>query len=262
MSVSTVAVDEQLPAALRECDVDDNSPSDVAMLARALNAASNDVDDSSGDDELDDLERVECSWPCSTVLHGKGVIDDGFVQVMQRYFAKRGDALWEASARVSSSHDENNSSGPDDDDEVDDTQFRKCSVAKDTSTLKRLYGMIDTAVEDVVDMYLQKYPYFSVVSTKDDYTLVRYKHGDFYAEHIEVSGLDDDCDGAARRLCIMVFLGDPPSEGGQLQFPYQDVLMTPQLGDVIVFPACPLHPNRITPVTGTGTLTYAFNYLL
>ena len=209
-------------------------------------------------DELDDLEGVDCTWPCSTVLHGKGVIDEAFVQVMTRYFAKRGPAIWQHSSANAGEHN----SEPDEDDEIPDNQFRKCMVAKDTSTLKRLYTMIDGAVEDVIESFLEKYPYFSIVSTKDDYTVLNFKKDDFYSEHIEVSGLDDECDGAARRLCIMVFLNDPPSEGGQLHFPYQDIFITPQKGDVIVFPACPLHPNRITPVTGVGCLTYAFNYLM
>ena len=258
---------ELLPEALKSLGVDKdaldqflehfNDSQNISKddLVSALEATN---EDDASDDELDDLEGIECTWPCSTVLHGKGVIDEAFVQVMSRYFGKRGPALWQQSSTTAS---EDNSE-PDEDDEIPDNQFRKCMVAKDTSTLKRLYTMIDGAVEDVIENFLEKYPYFSIVSTKDDYTILRFNKGDFYAEHIEVSGLDDDCDGAARRLCIMVFLSDPPTEGGQLHFPYQDVHITPQKGDVVVFPACPLHPNCITPVTGDGSLTYAFNYLM
>ena len=257
---------ELLPQALKSLGIQDEALPDCLKQFNDSNRISksemvsvmNDALIADDEDELDDLEGINCTWPCSTILHGKGVIDEAFVQVMTRYFAKRGSTLWQPS----STNAYENNSEPDDEEEMSDTQFRKCMVAKDTSTLKRLYTMIDGAVEDVIESFLEKYQYFSIVSTKDDYTILKFKQDDFYAEHIEVSGLDDDCDGAARRLCIMVFLDDPPTEGGQLHFPYQDLFITPQKGDVIVFPACPLHPNRITPVTGEGCLTYAFNYLM
>jgi hypothetical protein len=260
-STGRIPVDN-LTNALQACGIDEDTSQNIMQRLGdetvPRDVFTSVVRDAINGSDLDDLEGVECTWPCSTVLHGKGVIDESFMQVMQRYFSKRGETLWQ----VSSTNKNDEDSELDDDDQMPDTQFRKCLVAKDTSTLKRLYTMIDGAVEDVVETFVEKYPYFSIVSTKDEYTILKFKTGDFYAEHIEVSGLDDDCDGAARRLCIMIFLDDPPSEGGQIHFPYQDLYLTPNKGDVIVFPACPLHPNSITPVVGGGSLTYAFNYLM
>lgn len=208
-------------------------------------------------DDLDDLERPECSWPCSTVLHATGVVDNAFIDVMAKYFRKRADTLWQPSFTNS-----DGASEVDDGDEMADKPFRQCSVAKDTRTLQRLCGMIDSVVEDVIESFIEKYPYFSIVSTKDAYTILKFAEDDFYSEHIEVSGLDEDNDGAARRLCVMVFLSDTPERGGVLTFPYQNVQIRVKRGDVVVFPACPLHPNSISPVTCDASLIYAYNYLM
>ena len=71
---------ELLPEALKSLDVDkdafdhflehfnDSQSISKDDLMSALEAKN---EDDASDDELDDLEGIECTWPCSTVLHGK-----------------------------------------------------------------------------------------------------------------------------------------------------------------------------------------------
>lgn len=251
------------PAAGMSSHDDDLENQSEPLINKCRDAAMHDVDEivSSSDDDSD-VDRLQCDWPCATVLHAKSVIDDGFLQVMTRYIQKKGNAMWQRSSSNDPhviSEIEGDADSADDDDKA---HLRRCAIASETKTLNRLYGMIDGAVEDVVEVFMEKYPFFSVVTTREDYSLLKFTNGDFFREHIEVGSLDDDCDGAARRLCVIVFLSDAPTEGGRLLFPYQDVDIKAGKGDIVVFPACPLHPNEITEITGNGTLVYAVNYLL
>ena len=210
--------------------------------------------DQDGDSVVSESE-LSIEWPCSTVLHAKGVLNEALLDIFAKYFTKNESRIWQPSMT-----NDGNESDVDVDDVVDQ-QFRHCDIAKDTTTLKRLYSMLDSSVEDVVEAFVQKYNFFSLISTKDDYILLRFKDSDFYAEHCECTGLDDDDTGAARRLCIVAFLTDAPEEGGEFEFMYQEVSIKANRGDVLVFPACPLHPNRTTMVKN-GELIYAVNYIM
>lgn len=227
------------------------------------------VDDSDADDGSSVAsERIAVEWPCSTIMLARNALNDGLVEVLHKYLLKHEQRLWQPS--MTNATDENEDE-LDSADEMVDVQFRKCDVCyRDSNTLRSLYGMIDTCIEDAVEAFVERYSYFSLISTKDEYTVLRFKQDDFYSEHCECTGLDDDGEGASRRLCIMVFFTDAPAEGGEIEFSYQGITVRPSKGDVLIFPSCPLHPNQttkvITPAASTSTtpngLIYAVNYIM
>ena len=147
-----------------------------------------------------------------------------------------------------------------DDKEVVDTEFRKCQVARDTSTLQKLYTKLEETVDAAADRFIEKYQYFSLASTKEDYTLQKFEAGDFHREHVECTGLNDKSDGSSRRLAVYMIL-QAPEKGGVFNFAYQGVKIRPEEGSLIVFPSCPLHPVEITRVQ-KGNLLMIVNYIL
>lgn len=221
-----------------------------------------DEDDVSLDESV---ETITVDWPSSTIMLAKDVVNHNLLKLMDKYVSKKGESLWTPSMTSAipemGDDDEEDDDELGSDDEIVDTHNRKCSVAKDTSTLKRLFEKVDECVEEVVEQFLQKYPHFGIISTKEDFTLLKFCKGDFHTEHIECTGLDDAAEGASRRLAVIVFMSDAAEKGGSIDFPLQGVSITPEKGSMIIFPACPLHPTRVSPVE-EGEIQYTINYLL
>lgn len=218
-----------------------------------------DVEDSDGLSDMDD----DVEWPCSTVMCMSDAVDAKLIAYFKKYLDKPGNSgrIFQPSMMAvpndnEDEEDEDLSNG----EQVVDTEYRKCSVAKDTNTLNKLFNMLDDAVDSAVDKFVEKYQFFSIVSTKEDYTLLKFEEEDFYAEHIECTGLNDDSDGASRRLCVYVVL-EAPDEGGDFEFLYQGCNISAAPGSIIVFPACPLHPMKISGVE-KGRLMFVTNYIL
>ena len=135
----------------------------------------------------------------------------------------------------------------DDLEEVVDETFRKCKVAMDTQTLQKLYNMTEDTIDESADRFIEKFNFFSLVSTKEEYTMLKFDKGDFHKEHVECSGLNDDSDGSSRRICVYLII-EAPKKGGEFNFTYQGVKIVPQAGSILMFPSCPLHPLQIEPV--------------
>jgi hypothetical protein len=218
-----------------------------------------DVEDSDGLSDMDD----DVEWPCSTVMCMSDAVDAKLIAYFKKYLDKPGNSgrIFQPSMMAvpnenEDEEDEDLSNG----EQVVDTEYRKCSVAKDTNTLNKLFNMLDDAVDSAVDKFVEKYQFFSIVSTKEDYTLLKFEEEDFYAEHIECTGSNDDSDGASRRLCVYVVL-EAPEEGGDFEFLYQGCNISASPGSIIVFPACPLHPMKISGVE-QGRLMFVTNYIL
>ena len=142
--------------------------------------------------------------------------------------------------------------------EVIDNEMRKCSIAKDTNTLQKLYTKLEETVDSAADRFIDKYQFFSLASTKEDYTLLKFDPGDFHHEHVECTALTDD--GSSRRLAVYMIL-EAPEKGGVIEFSYQGVKVKPEAGSIFVFPACPLHPVQISKVQ-RGSLLMIVNYIL
>ena len=221
--------------------------------------ASDEFNDEVSIDESLDIDNI--AWPASTIMVAKDVVNNSLLRLFDKYMEKKGAPLWSPSTTSPDENDDDEDDELGSDDEIVDVHFRKCGVAADTSTLKRLFEKLDESVEDTVDMYLRKYPHFGIITTKEDFTLLKYEKGDFHAEHIECTGLDDTSEGASRRLCVIVFISDPPADGVVFEFLYQGVRVQAERGAMMIFPSCPLHPNRIIAVED-GALIYTINYLL
>ena len=218
-----------------------------------------DVDDSDGLSDMDD----DVEWPCSTVMCMSDAVDAKLIAYFKKYLDKPGNSgrifqpsMMAVPTENEDEEDEDLSTG----EQVVDTEYRKCAIAKDTNTLNKLFNMLDDAVDSAVDKFVEKYQFFSIVSTKEDYTLLKFEEEDFYAEHIECTGLNDDSDGASRRLCVYVVL-ETPEQGGEFEFLYQGCNISAAPGSIIVFPACPLHPMKISGVE-QGRLMFVTNYIL
>ena len=222
-------------------------------------------EDEEGEDDDEDANQ----WPCSTVLHIEDAVDPKLLAYFHKYLDKPGNdkRIFQPSMTTLDDEDEDDDGDEEDDDDLDidgeevvDETFRKCQVARDTQTLQKLYNMLEEPVDAAVDQFLEKYTHFSLVSTKEDYNLLKFEEGDFYAEHVECTGLNDDSDGSSRRLCVYVVV-EPSYAGGDFEFIYQGCKISPSAGSIIVFPSCPLHPMRISRVT-EGRLLTVCNYLL
>ena len=215
-----------------------------------------DEEDSDGLSDMDD----DVEWPCSTVMCMSDAVDVKLIAYFKKYLDKPGNSgrIFQPSMMAvpnenEDEEDEDMSSG----EQVVDTEHRKCAIAKDTNTLNKLFNMLDTR-RFCSRQVCREVSFLARIRRKT--TLLKFEEEDFYAEHIECTGLNDDSDGASRRLCVYVVL-DAPEQGGEFEFLYQGCNISAAPGSIIVFPACPLHPMKISAVE-QGRLMFVTNYIL
>jgi hypothetical protein len=257
-AVVTTEADVTAEAAIAGDSAVEVKPRSEAREARDANDAASDSDMSESSGELLDYE-----WLCSTVLCVNDAVDERLLAYFNKYINKQGNfnRIFERSLTACEQDGSDEDELSSDLDQTEDLSHRKCLVASEpyTNTLQKLFAKLDDDVDTAVDKFLDKYNFFSMISSKEDYTMLCFKEDDFYAEHIECSGINQsDGDGASRRICVYIVL-DTPSEGGQIEFLYQGCRYTPKAGTILVFPSCPLHPLRVTKVTN-GRLVYVTNY--
>jgi hypothetical protein len=228
-----------------------------------------DEDDEDDDDEDEDdnkstdfEEDDDTKWLASTVMYIPKIIDEKLLTYFQKYINKESnkDRIFSPSMTVVEYDDDVGDQILDETQEVVDEHFRKCKIARDTQTLQKLYNMMEDNIDHAADKFIEKFNFFNIVSTKEDYNMMKFEPGDFYKEHIECSSLDDDSDGSSRRICVYLIL-ESPEKGGVFEFSYQGVKIKPEAGSIIMFPSCPLHPLRVTKVQN-GNLMYVTNFLL
>jgi len=90
----------------------------------------------------------------------------------------------------------------------------------------------------------------------ENFEILRYKDGGEFGIHIDV-GLQEPF---SKRKLSAVGFGSEDFEGGELEFPRQDVLIKPKTGTVAIFPSNFTHPHLVKPVT-SGT-RYSLVYWL
>ena len=222
-----------------------------------------DEEEDEGEEESTDFEEDDqTEWPASTVMYMPGVIDEKLVAYFHKYISKDSNKgrIFKPSMTLLIDDEDIDNTDLDESEEIVDESFRKCKVAKDTQTLQKLYNMMEESIDQATDKFIEKFNFFSIVSTKEEFSMLRFEPGDFYKEHIECSSLNDDSDGSSRRICVYIIL-EAPEKGGVFEFSYQGTKIKPDVGSILMFPSCPLHPLRITKVQ-SGNLMYVNNFLL
>ncbi len=102
------------------------------------------------------------------------------------------------------------------------------------------------------------YPYFSDMSRFKDmgYNLQRYQAGEYYHWHVDA----DNLALAPRQLVALWYLNDMDGAGGETEFIFQDVKVTPKQGTLVLFPPFWTHEHRAA-VVNSGAKYIATTWL-
>lgn len=88
--------------------------------------------------------------------------------------------------------------------------------------------------------FRESFPYFKGPFKDMGYQVQRYRPGEFYHWHIDGGSHEF----SQRQLVALWYLNDVPGPGGETQFLYQDVGVSPQKGKLILFPPFWTHEHR------------------
>ncbi len=105
----------------------------------------------------------------------------------------------------------------------------------------------------------EAYPYFSKMERFGDkgYNLQRYQPGEYYHWHVD----GDNAALAQRQLVALWYLNDMQGKGGETEFLFQDVKITPKKGSLILFPPFWTHEHRAAMV-GEGAKYIATTWIV
>ncbi len=88
--------------------------------------------------------------------------------------------------------------------------------------------------------FRETYPYFKGPFKDIGYQMQRYLPGEHYHWHIDGGSHDF----SQRQLVALWYLNNVPGPGGQTEFLYQDLSITPEQGSLILFPPFWTHEHR------------------
>lgn len=88
--------------------------------------------------------------------------------------------------------------------------------------------------------FKQKYEYFKGPFKDNGYAIQRTNVGEHYHWHIDGGSHDF----AERQLVALWYLNDVPGPGGETEFLFQDVKITPKKGRLVLFPPFWTHEHR------------------
>ncbi len=86
----------------------------------------------------------------------------------------------------------------------------------------------------------ETYPYFKGPFKDVGYAIQRSNPGEFYHWHIDGGSHEF----SQRQLVAVWYLNDVPGPGGETEFAFQDVKVTPQAGKLVLFPPFWTHEHR------------------
>ena len=92
--------------------------------------------------------------------------------------------------------------------------------------------------------FRETFPYFKGPFKDMGYGIQRYNPGEYYHWHIDGGSHDF----SMRQLVALWYLNDVPGPGGETEFLYQDVKVTPQQGKLVLFPPFWTHEHRAATV--------------
>ena len=93
--------------------------------------------------------------------------------------------------------------------------------------------------------FRETFPYFKGPFKDMGYQVQRYLPGEFYQWHIDGGSHEF----SQRQLVALWYLNDVPGPGGETQFLYQGVSVTPERGKLVLFPPFWTHEHRAATVT-------------
>jgi hypothetical protein len=88
--------------------------------------------------------------------------------------------------------------------------------------------------------FRETFPYFKGPFKDMGYQVQRYLPGEFYQWHVDGGSHEF----SQRQLVALWYLNDVPSPGGETQFLYQGVSVTPERGKLVLFPPFWTHEHR------------------
>ena len=101
---------------------------------------------------------------------------------------------------------------------------------------RALFQSLATAVKE----FRETFPYFKGPFKDMGYGIQRYNPGEFYHWHIDGGSHDF----SMRQLVALWYLNDVPGPGGETEFLYQDIKVSPEAGKLILFPPFWTHEHR------------------
>lgn len=96
------------------------------------------------------------------------------------------------------------------------------------------------SLANAIREFRETFPYFKGPFKDMGYNLQRYQSGEYYHWHIDGGSHDF----AMRQLVALWYLNDVPGPGGETEFFYQDVQVTPEAGKLVLFPPFWTHEHR------------------
>ncbi len=103
-----------------------------------------------------------------------------------------------------------------------------------------LFRSLATAIKE----FRETFPYFKGPFKDMGYGIQRYRAGEYYHWHIDGGSHEF----SQRQLVALWYLNDVPGPGGETEFLYQDVKVTPTEGKLVLFPPFWTHEHRAATV--------------
>ncbi len=114
-----------------------------------------------------------------------------------------------------------------------------------TEDWKDVDEMLFHSLKDALSAIASIHPYFASNTFKDvGYNLQRYSEGGYYHWHVDAG----PGEFSQRQLVAIWYLNDVPGPGGETEFAFQKVKISPVRGDLILFPPFWTHVHRAVAV--------------
>lgn len=112
-------------------------------------------------------------------------------------------------------------------------------ITRNEQVRRELDNLLFSSVESAIKKYVEKFP--ASIQQDSGYQLLRYKEGQFYAQHV------DSFKEAHRTISCSFSLNDD-YEGGEFSFFDRELNYKLKKGSVLMFPSNFLYPHEVTPV--------------
>jgi len=100
------------------------------------------------------------------------------------------------------------------------------------------------SLKDALYEIREAFPFFKGPFKNMGYAIQRYKPGEYYHWHIDGGSHDF----SHRQLVALWYLNDVPGPGGETEFLFQDIKVTPEAGKLVLFPPFWTHEHRAVTV--------------